>query len=87
MRKDFKKELETGALEYRVVNVETPQNRHFIKDFGLYTKSHVICEVKGEKVVRYKVLQKVWQYVRDPERARIYLRDAIREFMKKGARS
>ncbi len=47
----------------------------------------MICEVKDGEVVRYKVLQKVWQYVRDPERARIYLKDAIREFMKKGAKS
>ena len=41
----FKKELESGQLVFQAINVETPENQHFVKDYHLYTKSLIVSDV------------------------------------------
>jgi len=78
---EFSQELQNGALSWRVVNVEEPQNRHFIQDFQLVTKSVVLAEYRDGNVVRWKNLDKVWQLVRNQDAFAAYIRDETSAFL------
>ncbi len=59
-------ELGAGTLEWHAMNIEDPGNEHFEKDFGLERQSLVLIELRGEKVGRYKKLERVWDLVENP---------------------
>ena len=80
----FAGELEDGALEWRVVNIDKPENRHFIQDFQLVTRSVVLAEYRDGEVVRFENLDQVWQLVRDKGRFLAYVQDATRGFLEAG---
>jgi hypothetical protein len=74
----FAVDLEARRLEWRTVNVEEPANQHFIRDFQLYTRSVVVVDAKNPK--RFKVLDRVWQLVRDKAAFQKYVEQEIRAF-------
>jgi hypothetical protein len=80
----FAEDLEEGALEWRVVNIDEPENRHFIQDFQLVTRSVVLAEYRDGEVVRYENLDQVWRLVRDKERFLAYVQDETRGFLGAG---
>ncbi len=63
MKTGFPQELETGRLTWRVLNVEEPENEHFVQDFELATRSVVLVEAKNGKTEKWKSLDKVWKLV------------------------
>jgi hypothetical protein len=74
----FAADLEARRLAWRTVNVEEPPNQHFIDDFQLYTRSVVVVDGKNPK--RFKVLDRVWQLVRDKAAFQGYVEQEIRAF-------
>jgi hypothetical protein len=74
----FASDLQARRLEWRTVNVEEPANRHFIQDFQLYTRSVVVVDAKSPK--RFKILDRVWQLVRDKAAFQRYVEQEIRAF-------
>lgn len=79
----FQQQIENGELDWRTVNVDKPENKHFVKDFNLYTKSVVIVEQKDGETLRWKNLEKVWRLLRDQEKYADYVRSEIQSFMEK----
>ncbi|MCL6475810.1 MAG: nitrophenyl compound nitroreductase subunit ArsF family protein [Firmicutes bacterium] len=57
----FKNLVDKGLLQFRPVDVENPQNRHFIGDYQLYSKSLVLVEYQDGKEVRHKNMEGIWQ--------------------------
>jgi hypothetical protein len=78
---NFANELKTGSLVWGTVNVDEPDNRHFVKDYQLYTRSLIITEIRDEKEVRWKNLEKVWGLVRNEEEFNRYVSSEIRSWM------
>jgi hypothetical protein len=74
----FAADLEARRLEWRTVNVDEPANQHFIRDFRLYTRSVVVVDARDPK--RFKVLDRVWQLVRDKPAFQKYVEQEIRSF-------
>ncbi len=62
------------------MDVEIPENRHFIQDFQLLTKSLVLVEQEGGRPGRFKVLDKVWELVWSPDQYRDYVRTELEAF-------
>jgi thiol-disulfide isomerase/thioredoxin len=78
----FSNELKSGKIEFKVVNVDMPENEHFMKDYGLYTKSVVISEIKSGKEIRWKNLDKIWTKVRDKNEFMNYIKQETLDFIK-----
>ena len=78
IEKGFPEELKDGRLSFEVVNVEEPQNRHFIRDYDLVTKSLVLSLKDGDREVRFKNLDRIWQLVSSRERFISYVQDEVR---------
>jgi hypothetical protein len=81
VQNSFANELKNGILVFQIVNVEEPQNRHYIQDFKLYTKSLVITKVAGDKTERFRNLPKVWELVYSSKDFTQYVKTEISSFM------
>lgn len=82
IEKYFSKQLQDGRLEFRPLNVEEPENRHYIQDYQLYTRSLVITLRKDDKEIEWKNLMDVWSYVRDKDKFYQYVKDETERFLK-----
>jgi hypothetical protein len=82
--KGFANELASGRLAWRVINTDEPENKHFIRDFELVTKSLVLVEYRDGKVARHENLKEIWQLLRDKESFLNYVRTSTRNFLEKG---
>ena len=77
----FAEELKAGKLEWLVINTDKPENKHFIKDYQLYTKSLVISDTENGKETRWKNLDKIWQLLRNKEGFFQYVQTETRAFL------
>ena len=55
----FREELRNGIVEWRPVNVQLLDNRHYIQDYRLFTRSLVIVKLRDGKQVEWRNLDKV----------------------------
>ena len=78
----FAKELGNGTLEFRPLNVEEPENKHFIQDYQLVTRSLVLSLVSDGKETKWKNLPDVWKLVRDKDKFFQYVKDEVDKFLK-----
>lgn len=79
----FAKELATGRLEWRLVNVQLPENRHFIRDYQLFTKSLVLVRTQNGQQKEYKVLNDTWELVGDKSLLQAYVEKEVRDLLRK----
>jgi hypothetical protein len=77
----FPAELKDGRLSFEVVNVEEPPNRHFVRDYALVTKSLVLVLKDGDRQVRFKNLDLVWQLLGSRDEFRAYVQKEVRGFL------
>jgi len=77
----FAAELADGRLVFRAVNVDRPENAHFNEDYKLVTRSLVLTEEVGGKVVRWVNLEKIWQLVRNEDAYREYVVGSVRSYL------
>ena len=80
----FAEELSSNDIVWQAVNVDKPENRHFIQDYKLVTKSVVISETLTGKEIRWKNLERVWQLVGNRESYLNYIRESISTFLEEG---
>lgn len=79
---NFKDELASGKLVFKVINTDENSNEHFVKDYQLYTKSLVISLVKGGKEIRSKNLVNIWDYVGNKQKFYDYVTGEITGLLK-----
>lgn len=79
---DFKKEIDSGKLTFKMINTDIKGSEHYMADYQLYTKSVVLALVKDGKEVRYENLTKVWDYLRSEEGFRRYVKGEIEKYLK-----
>lgn len=80
-RAGFGKELESGVLEWTVVNIDEKENAHFVEDFSLPSSSLVVVEMGRDGPVRHQILQDVWLLVGKKQEFLEYIRRAVREYL------
>lgn len=82
IEKYFSKELKENIIVFMPVNVELPENRHFINDYQLYTKSLIFSIFKDGKEKMWKNLDKVWLKVRNEKDFENYVKEEMDNFLK-----
>ncbi|MDD5426027.1 MAG: nitrophenyl compound nitroreductase subunit ArsF family protein [candidate division Zixibacteria bacterium] len=78
----FAGEIESGLLEWRQVDTDESENKHFINDYQLFTKAVVLSRVIKGKEAGWKNLDKIWEYVGNKEKFMSYIKDEINTFLK-----
>jgi hypothetical protein len=82
LKRDFAKDLQSGRIAWKVVNVDLPENQHFVDEFNLYTKSLVLVPQRDGKNAGYKNLTKIWQYAGDKAKFQEYVKSEIEAALK-----
>ena len=83
VEKGFTEALKKGSMVWRMVNVDQSENKHFIKDYGLYTKSVVLVKIRDGKQVNWVNLDKVWALLGDKTAFQKYVTDEVKIFVEK----
>jgi len=84
VERTFSQNLKSGAMLWKMVNVDKPENNHFIKDYQLFTKSVVLVKIRGGKQVKWKNLDKVWELLNNKTAFQSYVVKEITAFREKG---
>ncbi|MFA5156625.1 MAG: nitrophenyl compound nitroreductase subunit ArsF family protein [Candidatus Omnitrophota bacterium] len=79
---NFKDALASGKLEFKVVNIEDKGNEHYGDDYRLYTKSLILSLVKDGKEIKWKNLDKIWEYVGNKQRFIDYVNNGVADLLK-----
>jgi hypothetical protein len=77
----FKEQVAKNLIEFRVVDVDEPDNRHFVAEYLLYTKTVVLSAMEGTKQLRWKNLEKIWELQPTKEVFIKYIQNEITAFM------
>ena len=59
----FGAELDSGDLQWKVVNYEASGNEHFGEDYEVTAPTVVLVEMRGGEQKRWKNLDRVWELV------------------------
>ena len=78
----FPDELKSGQIEWRVVNMQMPENKHFVEKFRIHMSSLVIVRFKDEKQVEWRNLEKIWDHVGDMNDFVKYVQSNVKAFLK-----
>ena len=81
VEKNFSEKLADKDLVWKIVKVDELQNRHFIQDYQLYTKSVVLVRYRDGKQVEWKNLDKVWNLLGDKVAFQDYIIDEVKAFI------
>jgi len=81
IRDRFPEELRKGLVAFRQVNIDEPENRHFIDDYGLSSQSLVIVEYRDGRQVRWKNLEKVWTLLDSEKEFLPYVQDGVSSYL------
>jgi thiol-disulfide isomerase/thioredoxin len=82
----FAKELKSGQIEFKSINVDLPANNHYVNDYKLYTKSVIVSDTVQGKEQRWKNLQKVWELLRSEKEFKAYVKSETAAYLQ-GKRS
>jgi hypothetical protein len=81
LNKYFSSELQKKKLEFISIDVDQPQNKHYIEDYQLFTVSLVIALYAGDKQEKWQNLDKVWDYLNDQEKFSQYIMTSIKSYL------
>jgi hypothetical protein len=81
LEKEFARELASGRVAWRVVNVETPGNEHFLTDYDQTGQSVIVSDRRDGREARWKDLVDVWDLLHDEAGFREYVRDEVRAYL------
>ena len=77
----FDKEIKQGFLSFKPVNTDLTENKHFLQDYQLYTKSLVLIAVKNNKTLKWKNLDKTWQHLNNKDDFYKYVQTETKKFL------
>ena len=78
---NFKEAVDNGKIEIKVVNYDKKENKHFKKDYGLFTKSVVLSLVQSGQETSFNNLQNVWQLVRNKDQFGEYIKSETQKYL------
>ena len=77
----FPDATKAGRLAWQVINVEKPENDHFIDDYGLIDMSVVVAQRRAGETSRYKILENTWSLLDDKLAFFKYVQDEVGEYL------
>lgn len=80
----FAKEITAGAVVFQAVNVDRAENKHFVEDYKLVTKSLIVADGRDGKPGRWVNLEKIWDLVGSHDAYMTYVRGTVRDLLDAG---
>jgi hypothetical protein len=80
----FAEELADSTLVWQPINYDEKENKHFIKDYKLYTKALILSRIRDGEEIDWVNLENIWQLVGNKEKYIEYVQAVTRKFMDSG---
>jgi hypothetical protein len=77
----YGEQLADGRLAFQLVNIEAPGQEHYEQDFELEFLSLVLAEYDGDRLVRWRNLERIWDLYETPSAFDEYLHNEIDTFL------
>jgi hypothetical protein len=77
----FASQVETGRMIFKAINIDTPENKHYDKDYKLYAQSVILSDVKDGKELRWLNLDKIWKLLNDDKAFQEYIIKEIKGYL------
>jgi len=77
----FAQETDSGTLVFKEINIDKPENKHFVKEFNLSFSTMVVAANKGKKTVKWENCDKVWRLARDKAALADYTDKSVRKYL------
>jgi len=71
--------LNNNNVDFKAVNLDDSNNKHYSKDYKLYTKSVVLSKVKNGKQVKWKNLNGIWTKLNNEKEFKAYITKEIKK--------
>ena len=84
VEKNFAVDLKNNRMQWRIIEVDKPENRYFINEYKLYTKSVVLVKMRKGKRVSWKNLDRVWELLGDKDAFMSYVSHEVKQFLENG---
>jgi hypothetical protein len=81
LEEGFAKEIAAGTVVFQAINTDREENKHFIQDYKLITKSLIITKEKNGKVTEWVNLPKIWQLTGNQDEFMAYVREGVQSYM------
>lgn len=78
---DFAEQLANGQLRFQTLNMDRPENKHFIDEYGLSFKTVVISERENGKQTKWEKYDEVWDLVGTPAEFDAYIKGGVRKHL------
>jgi hypothetical protein len=82
IRTRYSIELNENKLFWKTINVDLPENEHFIETFELHSSTMILVEKAGNSITKWIALPKVWTLVRNRNAFEEYLVNEIGSFLR-----
>ncbi len=66
-----------GWVVFKAVNVQTPEDSHFVQDYALSSTAIVMVERQGGQDVRWRRLDEIWQKIRSEDQYKAYIAENL----------
>lgn len=83
VERKFAGDIAQGRVEFRSINVQRPENHHFVKDYQLFTKSLVLVRLDHGRQAEYKVLHDTWELAGSKQAMQDYVEREVRDYLKR----
>ncbi|UCG38262.1 MAG: hypothetical protein JSV00_08710 [bacterium] len=77
----YEQQFRTGVLAMCVINLDEPENRHFLDDFRLLSNSLVIAEKRKGVVQRFTNLEAIWDITEGTEAIAGFLHREVSRYL------
>ena len=81
VEKGFPKEVKSGKIIWKDIDLDEPENAHFSQDFQIISISLVLAGIKNGKQKRWRNLEEVWNLLKDKDGFILYVREEIKAWL------
>jgi len=81
LKTGFKKQMDDGTIDWKIVNLDNPENKHYIQDYQLSFKSVIVAEFEDGKQTRWKNLEMVWRLYKNKPAFLTFVQDEVKTYL------
>jgi len=78
--KEAVESLNKNDVVYKAVDLDDPANKHYAKDYKLFTKAVVLSKIKNGKEIKSKNLTEIWTKLGNEKDFKNYVTKEIKSF-------
>ena len=79
----FPHELASGAVVFRVLNTDRPENQHYVDDYEIANKTVIVSHQVDGRETEWANRQDVWLLLDEPAEFRSYVREPVQRYLGK----